>query len=363
MTEERHSFHWRPREEERRELPLRLREALKPLVLDRASSSDALVREFAALFLDWLAEGAAASRGHEGAQRDGLDWATLHRVWTTDVQAFRESHAWRAPLAHFLETMDALPRFARDAGIDAPPREVVAEELGLWLGGLDATHPANVDAPSTWSGEPLASGPRLPDRTACVRAFEREFQRGEIVCVHGYSSTVVAVLSLLAQRGLDPHVVLSEGVPDLGGRRMAKELVPLGVRVRLCYDAALPAELPRADRVWIGTEAIGPDGLLGRVGTTILFQEARRHEVPTAVLATADKWMPRGELVLPQWCERDPWLLWESAPEGVELESQAFERVPLSLVDAFATEEGYETAPQFSLRALRTHGAFASLTT
>ena len=203
----------------------------------------------------------------------------------------------------------------------------------------------------------------MPDRTACARALYHDFQKGEVVCVHGYSSTVVAVLSLLAQRGLDPRVVLSEGAPDLGGRRMAKELLPFGVRVRLCYDAVLAAELVRSDRVWIGTESIGPNGLLGRVGTSLLFQEARRHEVPTCVLATADKWMPRGELVLPQWCEKDPWLLWENAPDGVELRSQAFERVPLSLVDVFATEEGFESAPQFSLRALRTQTAFASLTT
>lgn len=381
MTDERYSFHWRPGDgrgpvppslrgphgansttgSTRRSsggssgLSGRLGQRIRPLVLDRASSSDALVREIAALVLEWL--------GAAGEDLDrGFDWANLHRVWTSEMDAFRESQGWRAPVAHFLETIDALPRFARDARLDAAPRDVLAEELGLWLGGLELAARAGAHAP-TWSGVPLDPGVRMPERALCANAIASEFEHGETVCIHGYSSTTLAVLSLLAQRGLEPRVVLSEGAPDLSGRRMAKELLPLGVRVRLTYDAGLASELKQVDRVWIGTEAIGPEGLLARVGTSLLFQEARRLEVPTAVLATADKWMPRGELCFPQWCEKDPWLLWEGAPEGVDLASQAFERLPLALVDVFATEAGFESAPEFSLRALRTQGAFAEMTT
>jgi len=340
MTDERQSFHWRA--EARAQAPARLASAFKPLVVDRASSADALVREMVGLVMDWLSD-----------HGEDLDWPSLQRAWATDVQAFRESHAWRGPVAHFLETIDRLPRHARDAGIDAAPRDVLAEELGLWIDGYDPL-PGREPEATEWDGEPLSSGCRLPDRGACLTSLLGDFQQGEILCVHGYSTTVVGVISGLQERGLNPQLVMSEGTPDLGGRRMARELVPLGVQVRLCYDVALASQVANADRVLIGTEAIGPECVLGRVGTTALFQEARRREVPTLVLATADKWMPRGELMLPRWCEKDPWLLWESAPDGVELESQAFERVPLSLVDLFATECGLESASQFSLRALRT---------
>ncbi|MFT5050339.1 MAG: hypothetical protein ACI8QZ_001740 [Chlamydiales bacterium] len=342
MTDERQSFHWRAETRPRAQAPARLSSALKPLVVDRASSAEALVREVVGLLMDWLSD-----HGQD------LDWPGLQRSWATDIRAFRESHGWRGPVAHLLETIDRLPRFARDGCLNAAPRDVLAEEMGLWADGYDPL-PGLEPNGGTWNGEPLASGCRLPDRADCARALIDDAQRGEIICVHGYSTTVVAVISAMQERGLKPQLVLSEGSPDLGGRRMARELVPLGVQIRICYDVALASELANADRVFIGTEAIGPECVLARVGTTTLFQEARRREVPTFVLATADKWMPRGEMMLPRWCEKDPWLLWESAPDGVELDSQAFERVPLSLVDFFATECGLESASQFSLRALRT---------
>ena len=91
-----------------------------------------------------------------------------------------------------------------------------------------------------------------------------------------------------------------------------------------------------------------------RAETRALLAEALRLEVPTYVLATSDKLAPRGEIALPEWCARDHWLLWENAPEGVGVESQAFETVPLDLPTAFATECGLESAVALSLRALRT---------
>ncbi len=79
--------------------------------------------------------------------------------------------------------------------------------------------------------------------------------------------------------------------------------------------------------------------------------------MPTAVFATSDKLTPRGKLTLPAWSERDSWLLWENAPEGVRVDSQAFETVPLELVDTFATEAGLEGAADLSLRSLWTEPA------
>ena len=93
--------------------------------------------------------------------------------------------------------------------------------------------------------------------------------------------------------------------------------------------------------------------LVPRVGTRALLNEARRLEVPTAVLATSDKLVPDGELALPLWSERDTWLLWENAPEGVRLDSQAYESVPLDLPGVFATEQGRLSATELSLRCLR----------
>ena len=84
---------------------------------------------------------------------------------------------------------------------------------------------------------------------------------------------------------------------------MARRLSRAGLAVSVCYDSALHAALDRADRVWLGTEAIGANAFLARVGTRGLLEEAARREVPVELLATSDKLMPAGELSRPSWPE------------------------------------------------------------
>lgn len=322
-----------------------LGERLAPLAEDRASTAADLVREGCEVLLDWL----AADDAHlSDAAAGDAGWGEARALLENHLAGFAESQGWRGPAAGWLATLDAL--VARGAGEEyaAPAREILAEELGLWLGGEGAGE-------GPWDGEPLAAGRRLPDRAACGRALLDELQRGEVIVVHGWSETVALALEQVQRRGLAPEVVLGEGSPDLAGRRMAERLADSGVRRRLVYDAALCGALARADRLWIGTEAIGAHALLARVGTRALFDEARRSEVPTTVLATGDKLLPGGELTLPGWCAEAGWLLWERAPEGVRVESQAYEALPLDLPDYFATEYGQLSAAELSLQALRTH--------
>jgi translation initiation factor 2B subunit (eIF-2B alpha/beta/delta family) len=148
-------------------------------------------------------------------------------------------------------------------------------------------------------------------------------------------------------------VIVAECLPTLEGRRMARRLSRAGLAVSVCYDAALHAALERADRVWLGTEAVGAGAFLARVGTRSLLEEARRREVPAQLLATSDKLMPAGDLARPAWPERDTWLLWDDAPENVRLETQCYELAPLDLVEHTITECGRESPVGLNLRALR----------
>lgn len=346
MAPVRHTFHLRPTAGPDGRLDpdlgvgaAGLPERLSVFAQDRASSAGTLVCEVSEVLVHWL----------EGRQED-WSWEDARHTLRTDLAAFRAAHAWRGPVACWLHTLDSIVDSALERAVAVPARELLAEELGLWLGGETGDDRGLLE----WSGEPLASGRRLPSREACVLPFLPTFERGEVVLVHGYSDTVASALEAVASRGLSPEVVLTEGGPDLGGRRMARRLLPSGVKLRLIYDAALTGAVARADRVWIGTEAIGAQALVARVGTTALLEEAHRLEVPTAVLATSDKLVPGGEASLPAWSETDAWLLWENAPAGVRVDSQAFEQVPLELCDPFATEHGLSSAAELALRALRT---------
>ena len=333
MSSRRHRIVWTPGPAGTSASHEPLAERLSALGEDRASCAADLVQE--------------ASRALQGElQRMPEPWGwDSARELVAGLFQLREAHGWRGPVARWFGAMDELVARGEAAEYQAPPRELLAEEFGLWLGGEGAGE-------SDWSGEPLAEGRRLPDRARVAGHLVRDLERGEVLLVHGFSRTVLAALEEAQACGLSPEVILTEGGPDLGGRRMARRLVAAGVRVRMVYDAALFAHVGSSDRVLLGVEALGAEGLVTRIGSTALLSEARRREVPTLVLATSDKVTPCAECSLPAWSASAEWMLWENAPEGVRVESQAYEIAPQALVDHFLTEHGQLSAAELALRAL-----------
>jgi hypothetical protein len=330
-----------------------LAERLSEVAADRAASSERVVLETAGELLDWVLE-------HELAWTFRDAGAELEH----GLAEWKEAHAWRGAAGLFLDALRAAWRLGeglRRAGDEgATPREVLAQELGLWLAGRGEEGAGEPVWPvwPVWDGQPLAPGLRLPRREALAARVlgpggRDLIDRGEVVFVPAFSETVCLALEAANGAGLAPEVVLPEGAPGLEGRRGARRLVGSGVKVRYVYDAAFAGLLARADRVWIGTEAIGVEGFLGRVGTRLLCEEAERREVPVQLLATSDKLVPGGALELPGWCRRDDWLLWEDAPDGVRLDPQAYEVVPHELCGCILTEEGVESAAALSMRRLR----------
>ncbi|MDA1266279.1 MAG: hypothetical protein O2816_14450 [Planctomycetota bacterium] len=335
MSTPRHRIVWNPAAQGSSASSKPLAERLMALEEDRASSGEMLVREASTLI-----------QGELFATAEPWSWAAARALVTGELAALRAAHGWRGTVANWLLSLDELVGRGAEGRYTAPPRELVLEELGLWLGGEGATE-------GDWDGEPLTDGRRLPLREQAGAHFAGELEHGETVLVHGFSETVALALEEAQGRGLAPTIVVTEGGPDLGGRRLARRLVAAGARVRMVYDAALLAPVLAADRIVIGTEAIGARAFLGRVGTTALFAEAQRREVPTTVLTTSDKLMPDGLLELPTWCETAGWLLWEHAPEGVEVASQAYESVPFEFTDRLTTEHGPLGAAELAVRALR----------
>ncbi len=338
MSSRRHRIVWTPGPAGSSTSHEPLAEKLSVLEGDRASCA-----------ADLIQEASRALRAELQGTPEPWDWASA-RALIEGLSCFRDAHGWRGPVARWFAAIDELVFRGEAGSYQAPPRELLAEEFGLWLGGEGAGE-------GDWNGEPLAEGRRLPDRNRVAAHLVQDLDRGEVLLVHGFSRTVLTALEEAQACGLSPEVVLTEGGPDLGGRRMARRLASVGARVRMVYDAALLAHVARSDRVLIGAEALGAEGAVTRVGTAALLAEARRREVPTLVLATTDKVIPGAGCSLPDWCEAADWLLWENSPEGVRLDSQAFEVAPQSLVDHFLTEHGQLGAADLAMRALTQTGA------
>ena len=335
--------------------PAGLGARLADVSVDRAASAAQVVLEASRMVRDWLA----------GRPEDEVRGPALEK----ELAEFAAGQGWRGPCALWLDSLRRTVAFA-DA-LERPARDALEEELGAWLVDEERSfddelcervirEKAPLD-PVPWNGEPFASGRRLPSRGALARrASGIGIDRGDTILVTAWSESVALALEMAWRAGKDPAVCLPEGLPDLDGRRMARRLSRAGVAVTLVYDSAVLSLVPRVDRVWLSTEAIGAGAFLARAGTRALIEECARRDVPVRVLATSDKLVPGGRLELPGWAEREGWRLWEDAPEGVRLESQFYETVPtalLELVGGFLTEIGPEAVAAMHVRALRVEAA------
>ena len=373
MSVEPHAYHWIPGVHVPGDAPDgALAGRLEGPLADRRATARALVLEASGLIERWLLE-----REQRWAEPEQSRAIVLELRQALD--GLRAVHGWRAPIARWVQ---ALEQVLGGMALEGRPRlEALCEELGLWQGGYQGEAAA---ASATWIGAALAPGCRLPDRSGCAAHIAAGplpgLLPGEVIVTLGCSETVALALDATYERGLAPRVVVGEGVPDLAGRRLAAGLSERGLAVRLTYDAALASELGAADRLWLGSEALGllacegraPQyGFLARAGTRLLLEECRRLDIPTALFATSDKWMPRvacgealpeaaiGVLKQPAWSARDEWMLWEDAPEGVELALDTHEPVPLDLVDVLVDEQRACATPvPSSVAAARTSAAF-----
>jgi len=269
------------------------------------------------------------------------------------LAAWSGQQGWRGAAARFV---DALRR-TWHAHAHREREELAAilvEESGLWAWSVEEGLEALGEFDSAWDGAPLSPGRRLLPPRLIAEHAARTLGHGEVVLASAWSETVALALELAWNDGKRPVLLIGEGLPFLDGRRMARRLVREGVRVQLVFDAALLDALPRADRVWLSTEAVGAGAFLARRGTCRLVEEARRQRVPVSLLAGSDTLVPGGGLELPAWMREDASLLWEDAHAGVELDLAFLERAPLALVPDWITEIGEETPARLALRALST---------
>lgn len=234
------------------------------------------------------------------------------------------THGWRAPVAALLGGLArAAASASRPGAPDHAAREAMADECALWIGER--------------------AEERLPSRERCAAPLldgALGLVEGETILVHGWSETVARGIEFARARGLSPEVVVSEGGADLGGRRLARRLVAGGIPVTFIYDAAIAGAVEEVDRVWLGSDAVGPEAFVGRVGVRALLERARDADVDAVLLATSDKFVQAARPELPAWSAEERWHLWEGAPDSVDVRAQAFERAPLDLVRAVATEDG-----------------------
>ncbi len=179
-------------------------------------------------------------------------------------------------------------------------------------------------------------------------AFSRDIQprakkRPWIVVTYSYSSTVVRALVQARKHLLT--VCCSEGRPRFEGRKTARALARARIPVNLMTDAALLCQLGilPPDCVIVGADALGPEHIVNKIGTSVLASRAHARGIPIWVLADTSKlW---GEPVSPAQAAKlggtSP--VWRGAPKGASTLDIEFDATPYLPNMRILTECGWMT--------------------
>jgi translation initiation factor 2B subunit (eIF-2B alpha/beta/delta family) len=130
--------------------------------------------------------------------------------------------------------------------------------------------------------------------------------------LHSFSSTVVAVI-----RAAGAQALCARSEPGGEGQETARRLQEAGVDARLIEDHVALGAAASGIPVVTGADAVGPGGVVNKVGTRALAEASRRGEGGCTVLAGTSK-MVAVDLPAPQ----------------------PFERIPLDLLERVVTEDG-----------------------
>jgi ribose 1,5-bisphosphate isomerase len=166
--------------------------------------------------------------------------------------------------------------------------------------------------------------------------------RGMAIYTHCHSSTVVRILETARRQGTDFTVRNTETRPSFQGRITAAQLAAVGVTVEHYADSAARYALRKADLVLLGADAITSEGaIINKVGTHIMVDLARRHEIP--VYFCADSWKFDPLTVEGAWETletRASKEVWPRPPKGVMVRNPVFESVDPDMATGIISELG-----------------------
>ncbi len=161
------------------------------------------------------------------------------------------------------------------------------------------------------------------------------------VALLSWSSTIAEILD--RSGGHLASVVVAESRPGAEGRRAAQRAAAAGRRVLFVADAAFPVEAAAADALLLGGDALGPRGLINKVGSRAAAREVRAAGKPVFACLEDQKIVGGALADRLRVLDEPAAQLWEFPPAGVEIRNRYFESTPLDLLTAIVTTVGVES--------------------
>uniref|UniRef100_A0A0D6QZX2 Translation initiation factor eIF2B subunit alpha n=1 Tax=Araucaria cunninghamii TaxID=56994 RepID=A0A0D6QZX2_ARACU len=173
---------------------------------------------------------------------------------------------------------------------------------------------------------------------------------GSKILVHGFSRVVLMLLKMASSNGKNFSVFCTEGRPDNTGIKMTKELVAVGVPVKLIIDCAVAYTMEKVDLVLFGADGVVESGgIINMMGTYQTALVAHSMNKPVYVAAESYKFARLYPLdqtdMSPAPCPID---FGVPVPSSVDVEMSARDYTPPQYLTLLFTDLGVLTPSAIS---------------
>lgn len=167
-------------------------------------------------------------------------------------------------------------------------------------------------------------------------------KNNDIIFTHCHSTNVVSSLIYAKKHGKKFQVYNTETRPLYQGRRTAKELRKSGIKVTMFIDSALGIALAgeqnikKAKKVFLGADALTRNGIINKIGSSVIAQIAKNNNTPLYIIADSWKYTNK-KIPLEKRALNE---IWNKAPKNVKIKNPSFDFVHKKYINKIITEFG-----------------------
>ena len=179
-------------------------------------------------------------------------------------------------------------------------------------------------------------------------------KNSDVIFTHCHSTNVVNALINAKKRGKKFEVYNTETRPLFQGRKTARELKRAGIKVTQFVDSALGVALSKeqdtkkADKVFLGADAITKKGAINKIGSEVIAQIAKNQKIPVYIIA--DSWKFSKTKV--ELEKRNLAEIWKRVPKNIRIKNLSFEFVPKKYIKGIVSEYGVLSFDNFVRRVI-----------
>jgi translation initiation factor 2B subunit (eIF-2B alpha/beta/delta family) len=167
---------------------------------------------------------------------------------------------------------------------------------------------------------------------------------------HCHSSSVIEIIKYAKKVEKKNFVVYTlEVEPLLQGRKTAEELAKFGIKVVIFPDLAAENALKSCDIFLFGADAFLKDGVVNKIGTSLLCDVAKEHKIPVYSCGVSLKFTKNVKIE-----QRPGREVWDERNKNIQIVNPAFDFTKRELLSGVVSELGILKYKDFIKKAKNT---------